>query len=296
MANETTTTTLNDLFSNIVAQARFTAEEESLMLGLVTQYNIAGQAGTTVQVPKYGALTASDVDEATDLTNAALNTGTTDIAVGEVGAMVTLTDMALHGAGNPASEVGTVLGNAIATKIDKDLMGLFKTEALPQVGTVGGALSVADIFAAVATLKANSARGQMYGVLHPNQAYALKSALTNSFANGQSDVGNEALRSGYIGNIAGVQMYESANVPVDYTDLGADGSVGGSGDNADTANQAAGAIFTAEGLAIAIKSTFNLETQRDASLRANELVASAVYGKKVLDALFAVRLCSKKTL
>ena len=293
MANETTTTTLNDLFSNIVAQARFTAEEESLMLGLVTQYNIAGQSGKTVQVPKYGALTATGVNEATDLTNDALSTGTTDITVSEVGAMVTLTDMALHGAGNPASEVGTVLGNAIATKIDKDLTELFKDAALPQVGTAGQALGVDDIFAAVATLKGNSARGQMFGVVHPNQAYHIKAALTNSFVNGQSDIGNEALRSGYIGNIAGVQMYESANVPVDFTDLGADGAAGG-GD--DTANQAAGAIFTAEGLAIAIKSTFNLETQRDASLRANELVASAVYGKKVLDALFAVRLVSKKTL
>jgi len=31
-----TSTTLDDLFANIIAQARFTAEEESLMMGLVT--------------------------------------------------------------------------------------------------------------------------------------------------------------------------------------------------------------------------------------------------------------------
>lgn len=296
MANETTTTTLNDLFTNIVAQARFTAEEESLMLGLVTQYNIAGQSGKTVQIPKYGKLTASAVAEATDLTNQATSTGTTDITVSEIGAMVTLTDLALEGAGNPAQEVGTVLGNSIATKIDTDLMAHFKDEALPQVGTVGAALTVAHIFAAVAKLKENAARGQMFGVLHPNQAYAIKAALTNSFVNGQSDVGNEALRSGYIGNLAGVQFYESSNVPVNYTDLGDDDAAGGTGDDADTADQAAGCIFTAEGLAIAMKSTFNLETQRDASMRANELVASAVYGSKVLDETFAVRLCSKKTL
>ena len=41
----TTSTTLVDLFANIIAQARFTAEEDSLMLGLVTRYDIAGNEG-----------------------------------------------------------------------------------------------------------------------------------------------------------------------------------------------------------------------------------------------------------
>ena len=46
-----TSTTLASLFSEIILQARFTAEEESLMLGLVTRYDIGDQAGKTVQVP-----------------------------------------------------------------------------------------------------------------------------------------------------------------------------------------------------------------------------------------------------
>ena len=55
----TTSTTLDDLFANIIAQARFTAEEESLMLGLVTRYDIGNEAGKTIQVPKYPAITAA---------------------------------------------------------------------------------------------------------------------------------------------------------------------------------------------------------------------------------------------
>ena len=49
----TTSTTLDDLFAKIIARARFTAEEQSLMLGLVTMYDIAGDEGKVIQVPKW---------------------------------------------------------------------------------------------------------------------------------------------------------------------------------------------------------------------------------------------------
>ena len=41
----TTSTTLDDLFANIIMQARFTAEEQSLMAGLITRYDIGNVAG-----------------------------------------------------------------------------------------------------------------------------------------------------------------------------------------------------------------------------------------------------------
>ena len=52
----TTSTTLDDLFANIIAQARFTAEQQSLMLGLVTPYNIGATPGKTIQMfePSWG--------------------------------------------------------------------------------------------------------------------------------------------------------------------------------------------------------------------------------------------------
>ena len=113
-----TSATLDDLFANIIAQARFTAEEQSLMLGLVTQYNIGNVAGKTIQVPKYPAVTAADLTEGTDMSSSTVSTSSASVTVGEVGAQVVLTDLAAMGAGNPADELGTVLGNAIATKID----------------------------------------------------------------------------------------------------------------------------------------------------------------------------------
>jgi hypothetical protein len=268
----TTTTTLDDLFVNIIAKARFTAEEQSLMLGLVTQYNIAGQAGTTVQVPKYPVIAAADLTEATDMTSTAVSTSSVTVSVGEVGAQVVLTDMATYGAGNPSAELGTILGNSIATKIDKDLIALFDGFST-SLGSAGTEITVADIFKAAATLRANKVRGTINAVVHPYQAYQLKANLTNTFANPNSgDLQNEAMRSGYVGTIAGVNIYESANLTVDGSD--------------DTK----GAVFAPEALAIAIKKDFNLAPQRDESLRAWELNAVATYGVGELDDAYGVEM------
>ena len=268
----TTSTTLDDLFVNIVAQARFTAEEESLMLGLVTQYNIQSTAGKVVQVPKYSNITAAAVAEGTDLSSTAVSTSKVDISIGEVGAQVVLTDMATYGADSPANAMGTILGSAIATKMDVDLIALF-TGLSDSLGTAGAEITVADLFKASAKLRANKVRGAINAVIHPYQAYALKANLTNTFANPNgADLQNEAMRTGYVGTIAGINIYESANISID-----------ASGD-------AIGAVFAPEAFAIAIKRDFNLAPQRDESLRAWELNATAVYGVAELDDDYGVKV------
>lgn len=274
----TTSATLDDLFANIIAQARFTAEEQSLMLGLVTQYNIGNQAGKTIQVPKYPAIAAADLTEGTDMTSTTVSTSSVSITVGEVGAQVLLTDLAAMGAGNPAEELGTVLGNAIATKIDTDLIALFDGFS-SAIGTAGAEITVADLFKAAATLRANKVTGVINAVVHPYQAYQLKANLTNTFANPNGgDLQNEAMRNGYVGTIAGINVYESANVSIDGSD------------------DAKGAVFAPEALAIAMKRDFQIEPQRDASNRAFELNATAIYGVGELDDSFGVEVLSDAAL
>ena len=274
----TNSTTLDDLFVNIVAQARFTAEEQSLMLGLVTQYNIAGQAGKTVQIPKYPAITAAALEEGTAPSDTDVSTSSVTVTCAEVGNSVLLTDLAAMGAGNPADELGTVLGNAIATKIDVDLIALF-TGFSGALGAAGSEITVADLFKAAATLRANKVTGSMAAVVHPFQAYQLKAGLTNTFANPNGgDLQNEAMRTGYVGSIAGIDVYESANVAIDGSD------------------DAVAAVFAPEALAIALKSEFNLETQRNATRRGTELVATAVYGVAELDDNFGVKITADAAL
>lgn len=267
-----TSTTLDDLFVNIIAQARFTAEEESLMMGLVTRYDIGADAGKTIQVPKYPAITAADLTEGTDMSSTTVSTSSVTISVGEVGAQVVLTDVAAMGAGNPAEELGTVLGNSIATKMDKDLIALFDGFS-SSLGAAAQEITVADLFKAAATLRSNKVTGPMYAVVHPFQAYQLKANLTNTFANPNGgDAQNTAMVNAYVGTIAGIDVYESANITVDGND------------------DAKGAVFAPEALAIAMKRDFQIEPQRDASLRAFELNATAVYGVGELDDSFGVEM------
>ena len=267
-----TTTTLSDLFTNIVANARFTAEENSLLRNLVTIYNIDAQAGTTIQVPKYPAVAAADLTEGTDMTSTTVTTSSVAIAVGEVGAQVFLTDMATMGSGNPADELGTVLGNAIATKMDSDVIGLFDGFST-SLGAAATELTASYLFQAVATIRSNKITSPLVGVFHPKQVYNLISSLTAAGVNPNGgELQNEAMRTGFVGTVAGVDIYQSANIAID-----------ANGD-------AKGAVFAREALAMAMKRDFNLEPERDASNRGFELNATAIYGVGELDDAYGVEM------
>jgi N4-gp56 family major capsid protein len=248
------------------------------MLGLVTNYNIGAQAGKTIQVPKYPAVAAADLTEGTDMSSTTVSTSSVTATIKEVGAQVLLTDVARMGAGNPAVELGTVLGNSIAKKMDQDLIALFDGFST-SLGAASQEITVADIFKAAATLRAANAPGSVAAVLHPFHAFQLQANLTNTFANPNGgEAQNEAMMNGFVGSLAGIDIYQSSNITVD-----------GSGD-------AKGAVFVPEALAIAMKRDFEIEVQRDASLRADELNATAVYGVAELDDSYGVEMLFDATL
>ena len=68
MANESTSSTLSELYTEIVAEAQFVAQEQSIMRNLVRNYAITG-GGKAVEVPIYAAVSAAAVSEATDCRN-----------------------------------------------------------------------------------------------------------------------------------------------------------------------------------------------------------------------------------
>ena len=92
MANESTSSTLSELYTEIVAEALFVASERSLMRGLVKNYTIAG-GGKSVEVPVYAKVSAAAVSEASDLSNTAINPTSVTITAAEHGIMTTLTDL-----------------------------------------------------------------------------------------------------------------------------------------------------------------------------------------------------------
>ena len=84
MANETTSSTLSELYTEIVAEAQFVASEKSIMRNLVKNYAISG-GGKAVEVPVYANVSAAAVSEATDLSNTAINPTSVTITASEVG-------------------------------------------------------------------------------------------------------------------------------------------------------------------------------------------------------------------
>jgi hypothetical protein len=273
MANESTSSTLSELYTEIVAEAQFVASEKSIMRNLVKNYAITG-GGKAVEVPVYAQVSAAAVAEATDLSNTAIDPSSVTITASEVGVMTTLTDLARNSAPrNVAADIGKLFGEALARKQDADLTALFDGFSVTS-GDGTAAISPAVIFNALSTLRANALpANESAVVLHPKIAYDLKSGLTNTFAGLDTETSNEALRSGFVGKLAGLNIFETSNIA-----------------NTGTAGDYKGGAFHKDALAIAMMQDVKIETQRDASLRADEIVATSVYGVGEIHDSYGVEL------
>lgn len=277
MANETTSSTLSELFTNITQEAIFTFQETSVMRPLVTTYPISG-SGKTIEVPVYPTISASAVNEASDLSNTAVNPTSATITASEIGVMTTLTDLARDSASrNVGADIGKLFGEAIAKKVDTDLAGLLDDFASANdQGGAGTELTADLLFKAQAILRSANVPAPYYAVFHPKATFNLKKTLTQpaytttSSGYAISEIGNEALRNGYIGRIAGIDIFENANISIDAYD------------------DSFGGVFHPQSLGLALKEDFKVETQRDASLRATEIVASITVGSGVLKDTYGV--------
>jgi len=248
------------------------------MRPLVKNYAISG-GGKSVEVPIYAAVSAAAVSEASDLSNTAINPSSVTITASENGIMTTLTDLGRNASPrNVAADIGRLFGEAIAKKIDTDLTALFNGFS-QEVGDGTAVLSAANVFNAVAVLrKTGVPTAEISGVFHPLNAYDLKSNLTNTFAGLSTDLSNEALRNGFVGKVAGVNIFETSNL--------ADSS----GNNPGTTGDYKGAVFHKDALGLAMMQDLKIETQRDASLRADEIVATSVYGVGELHDTYGVEM------
>ncbi len=275
MANETTSTTLSELYTEVIQEAIFTFQETSVMRPIVTTYSITGQ-GKQIAVPVYPVISASAVNEGTDLSNTAINPTEATIIASEVGVMTTLTDLGRDSASrNVASDIGKLFGEAIAKKVDTDLVTKFGSFS-SDIGSAGTELTAELLFRAQATLRALNVPAPYYGVFNPKAVFNLKKTLTNAgfstASSAISEIGNEALRNGFVGRVAGIDIFENANIGIDAYD----DSIGG--------------VFHPVSLGLAMKADFKIETQRDASLRGTEIVATVTYGTGVIKSDYGVAI------
>jgi len=273
MAADSTTTTLNDLLSPIVQEAMFIANEKSLLRGLVRNFSVPRNSGKVLQVPIYPKQTADAVAEGTDLTSAGVSTNVANITLSEIGLMTTVSDLAVnYSESNVISDIGRLFGEAIALKLDQTISAEFDNFTTTELGTGATNLAPADIFNAVAKLRTRSVDpAGLVCVIHPLVAYDVKSTITSTFADPNGMVGNEAMRNGFIGRLAGVPVYESAAIT----------SAGG---------VSKGAVFHRDAIGLAIGEDIKIETQRDASARATELVGVGTFGVDMLEETYGAEL------
>lgn len=258
-----TTTTLNDLLPSIVAEAMFVANERSIMRGLVRNYSIPAGSGKTITVPRYPVQTAAAVTEGDEVSNTAVSTDGVTLTVSTAAIRTIVTDLArTSAASNVVADLGRLFGEAIAKKVDVDLLALFSGFTGLTVGGASTALSPAIIAQAIAKLRANAVPADaLYCVVHPYVAYDLKASLTNTFVNPNAGVvQNEAMATGYVGTLFGVPVFESSNI----ADTG-------------TAGDYVGAVFHRDALGLAMIGDINIETQRRASYIGDDVVASMHY-------------------
>jgi hypothetical protein len=210
------------------------------------------------------------VSEASDLANTEINPTEATITASEVGVMTTLTDLGRDTASRDvAADIGKLFGEAIAKKVDADLSALFGSFAGGNdLGAAGTELTPDLLLSAEATLRSLNIPRPYYGVFSPKAMFNLKKALANAGystnANAMSDIGNETLRNGYVGTVFGIDLFENANIAADVND------------------DIVGGVFHPQSLGLAMKSDFKIETQRDASLRATEIVGTVTYGTGVI--------------
>ena len=256
----------------------------------------AARGSNHVQFSDWTKLTSSNVTEATQATTTtavAITSAARTATVSEHVIASTVSDLVLMGSNDDITgQAGTALGNAVAAKLDDDMVELGKAFSQTECGA-GTALALSHIFGAMRQLRAASAPMPYNLVLSPKQVWGGKgliSLLHNTALDtaGSSttdtatarpigmmgDKGNEAFGVGYITSIAGFNVYWSDQI---------DENVGSGGD-------AAGFAFSKGGLGIGVgaEGLFRIATERDEMLRAVNYVATGFWGEIEIKDTFGV--------
>ena len=270
---------LNSLFSDIFEDAVFIAREQNLMTNLVRNFSARGWMDRKLSF--YPEIVAETVAEGEDFSNPTTfdKSGVKTLTPAEVMAQVVLTDRMIETDPQDARrDASTELGNAISTKIDKDILGEF-TNISDSIGTINTALTINIMAAGVSQLRNSLAPNPIYVVLHPYQWHDIWDELGTPGTDLAflGDAANEALRSFFVSTLLNVKWFISANIAVDGSD------------------DAIGAIFNPTAIGFDSRKAPLMEPERDASLRAWELNISAGYAEGVIRTAFARKITSDAT-
>lgn len=288
MATATFTTTTGDdlvlaaFISELVLRE---ADENEFMSMLCYREDVSGKESLVAKFPRMDALTAAAVAQGSDISMSNLTTTSVSVTAGEKGVAVAVAGLAKKVSPRKFDPtiVGAACGRALGRLRQTDGCAIFSSAAT-SVGSSGVDLTLANIESAIYTLKLAKAPvgndtepdlplalKQVQAVLHTIQMSDLRVALRT--AGGVSLLPAEQLGIllnsgraplGFAGELYGVSFWESTAVAT---------ANGGADRN--------GCMFVPAAFGYAY-SDITIETERDASARADEVVVVQPYAFGVI--------------
>ena len=273
MAQTATTGNLENAQKIIINAARYTEEHNAPALALIEKFNLPSGA-KQVTVPKVGQMSMSDLIDGQDIIDEEeIGMTTVDLTASEVGAKVILTDkLVRQSAPNVMSIIGRQRGDGMARKKDSDVLALYTNlNCGTKLGAATKFMKASNVQAVIAYAKANKFGSQLY-ILHPPNAvaYLSKEAATvaSAVTNGIPEGWSQDLLSNFWSGLKpmnNVPIFEDGNITED-----SDGD-------------GIGVIADKSAMAYLTSVETRTERQRDASLRATEVVMTSDYGVFELD-------------
>ena len=269
MPQTATTGSLENAQKIIIAASRYTEEHNAPAMALVEQFTLP-KGSKQVTVPKVGQMSMSGLADGQYIIDEEdIGMSTVDLTASEVGAKIILTDkLVRQSAENVFSIVGRQLGDGMARKKDTDVTALYSGFST-ELGAAARTMSLANVSAVVAYAKGNKFGSQVYINHHPFAVWDVaNTAVTASTTYPVPKGWTEDLLGDFFSGLRplnGVPIFEDGNISIDSSD------------------DAIGVIADKTALAALKSVETRTERQRDASLRATELVMTSDYGVFELD-------------
>ena len=269
MPQNATTGSLENAQKIIIATARYTEEHNAPAMNLIEQFNLP-KGIKQVTVPNVGQMSMRDLVDGLDIVDEEqIGMTTVDLTASEVGAKIILTDkLVRQSAQNIFSIIGRQLGDGMARKKDVDVLALYSGFST-DIGAAGRSMSLANVSATVAYAKGKKFGSQVYIVQHPFAVWDIaNTAVTASTTYPVPHGWSEDLLGNFFSGLRpmnGVPIFEDGNITIDSSD------------------DAVGVCADKSALAVLKSVDTRTERQRDASLRATEVVITADYGVFELD-------------
>jgi len=274
MAQTATTGNLENAQKIIIAASRYTEEHNAPAVALIEQFTLP-KGAKQVTVPKVGQMSMSDLVDGQDIVaEEDIGMTTVDLTSSEVGAKVILTDkLVRQAADNVFSMIGRQLGDGMARKKDTDVIALWPSLNDGTVlGADGRSMTAANTHAVISNAKANKFGNQLYLIHHPN-AVAHLSAQAATVA---GTAGGE-LTNGWSVDL--LKNFYSGLRPINNVPIFEDGNI----EKVSSVDSGYGVIADKTAMAALTSVDTRTERERDASLRATEIVMTSDYGVFELD-------------